>query len=117
HARALLTSSDEGRTDYIDADLRRPAEILEEAALPPAQAAPPAYTRPPMHDGVPGDRRPALPQRHAQEHLAPELRDTPAPRKAEEQDKEHDPGLMALFQRGIRLADNEPDEPPTGSTR
>ncbi|MGW2524318.1 SAM-dependent methyltransferase [Streptomyces sp. NPDC001617] len=32
HARALLTSSPEGRTDYIDADLRRPSEILEQAA-------------------------------------------------------------------------------------
>jgi SAM-dependent methyltransferase len=28
HARALLTSSPEGRTDYIEADLREPAEIL-----------------------------------------------------------------------------------------
>ncbi|MFE0525490.1 SAM-dependent methyltransferase [Streptomyces sp. NPDC058954] len=32
HARALLTSSPEGRTDYVDADLRRPEEILEQAA-------------------------------------------------------------------------------------
>jgi SAM-dependent methyltransferase len=32
HARALLTSSPEGRTDYIDADLRRPADILEQAS-------------------------------------------------------------------------------------
>ncbi|TPQ20378.1 SAM-dependent methyltransferase [Streptomyces sporangiiformans] len=32
HARALLTSGPEGRTDYIDADLRNPAEILELAA-------------------------------------------------------------------------------------
>jgi O-methyltransferase involved in polyketide biosynthesis len=32
HARALLTSGPEGRTDYIDADLAAPAEILEQAA-------------------------------------------------------------------------------------
>ena len=32
HARALLTSSPEGFTDYIDADLRNPDQILEEAA-------------------------------------------------------------------------------------
>ncbi|GGS89621.1 SAM-dependent methyltransferase [Streptomyces violaceus] len=32
HARALLTSGPEGRTDYIDADLRDPARILEQAA-------------------------------------------------------------------------------------
>jgi trans-aconitate methyltransferase len=32
HARALLTSGPEGRTDYIDADLKSPAQILEQAA-------------------------------------------------------------------------------------
>ncbi|WP_406439048.1 SAM-dependent methyltransferase [Streptomyces sp. NBC_00631] len=32
HARALLTSGPEGRTDYIDADFMNPAEILEQAA-------------------------------------------------------------------------------------
>ena len=31
HARALLTSSAEGATDYIDADLRDPQKILEQA--------------------------------------------------------------------------------------
>ncbi|MBT3149781.1 SAM-dependent methyltransferase [Streptomyces sp. CHD11] len=32
HARALLTSGPEGRTDYVDADLKDPAAILEQAA-------------------------------------------------------------------------------------
>ncbi|POX53384.1 SAM-dependent methyltransferase [Streptomyces sp. Ru72] len=32
HARALLTSGAEGRTDYIDADLKSPDRILEQAA-------------------------------------------------------------------------------------
>ncbi|MCX4907853.1 SAM-dependent methyltransferase [Streptomyces sp. NBC_00878] len=32
HARALLTSGPEGRTDYIDADFENPAQILEVAA-------------------------------------------------------------------------------------
>jgi S-adenosyl methyltransferase len=32
HARALLTSSPAGATDYIDADLRSPPKILQEAA-------------------------------------------------------------------------------------
>jgi S-adenosyl methyltransferase len=32
HARALLTSSPEGVTDYVDADLRDPAKILREAS-------------------------------------------------------------------------------------
>jgi signal transduction histidine kinase len=61
--------------------------------------------------------RPPLPQRHAQEHLVPELRNGPAPRRGEEQEVEHDPGLMAMFRRGVNLADNEPDEPPTDSSR
>ncbi|MBW8481391.1 SAM-dependent methyltransferase [Actinomadura sp. PM05-2] len=33
HARALLTSAPEGRTAYLDADLRDPASILESAEL------------------------------------------------------------------------------------
>jgi hypothetical protein len=33
HARALLTSDPAGAIDYIDADLRRPGDILEHAAL------------------------------------------------------------------------------------
>lgn len=32
HARALLTSSPEGATDYVDADLREPGKILDAAA-------------------------------------------------------------------------------------
>jgi hypothetical protein len=32
HARALLTSAPEGVTDYIDADLRDPSKIIQEAA-------------------------------------------------------------------------------------
>ncbi|MGW7419625.1 SAM-dependent methyltransferase [Streptomyces sp. NPDC054813] len=32
HARALLTSGPEGRTDYLDADFKNPAQILEQAA-------------------------------------------------------------------------------------
>ncbi|MCD9876033.1 SAM-dependent methyltransferase [Streptomyces guryensis] len=32
HARALLTSGPDGRTDYLDADFRNPAQILEQAA-------------------------------------------------------------------------------------
>jgi hypothetical protein len=33
HARALLTSSPEGRTDYIEADLRDPRAILDDSKL------------------------------------------------------------------------------------
>ncbi|WP_309028735.1 ATP-binding protein [Streptomyces alfalfae] len=47
--------------------------------------------------------RPQLPKRKAQEHIAPQLRDSPAPRP-EGDVVGHDPGLMAAFQRGIGLA-------------
>ena len=33
HARALLTGTEEGRTAYIDADLRRPSEILDDPSI------------------------------------------------------------------------------------
>ncbi|PIB07488.1 ATP-binding protein [Streptomyces sp. HG99] len=49
--------------------------------------------------------KPQLPTRRAQEHLAPQLRDGPAPRQDTEYVVGHDPGLMAAFQRGIGLAE------------
>ncbi|WP_079025550.1 sensor histidine kinase [Streptomyces yangpuensis] len=52
--------------------------------------------------------RPTLPRRRAQEHLAPQLRDAPAPRRpADAEQPVHDPGLMAAFQRGFGLAQSE----------
>jgi signal transduction histidine kinase len=66
---------------------------------------------------VPRDERPPLPQRHAQEHLVPELRNGPVSRRSEDEEVEHDPGLMATFRRGVSLADNESDEPPTDGSR
>lgn len=49
--------------------------------------------------------KPQLPRRRAQEHIAPQLRDGPAPRQESEHLAGHDPGLMAAFQRGIGLAE------------
>lgn len=49
--------------------------------------------------------KPQLPTRRAQEHIAPQLRDGPAPRQDTEYVAGHDPGLMAAFQRGIGLAE------------
>ncbi|MDT9694925.1 ATP-binding protein [Streptomyces sp. P17] len=49
--------------------------------------------------------KPQLPRRRAQEHIAPQLRDGPAPRQEPEHLAGHDPGLMAAFQRGIGLAE------------
>ncbi|MEV5976335.1 ATP-binding protein [Streptomyces sp. NPDC052114] len=58
--------------------------------------------------------RPQLPKRRAQEHLAPQLRDSPAPRPDGDRLVGHDPGLMAAFQRGIGLAQaQEPRDPLT----
>ncbi|MFD6228036.1 ATP-binding protein [Streptomyces sp. NPDC060232] len=58
-------------------------------------------------EGLAGER-PVLPRRRAQSHLAPQLRDAPAPRpSADTEQPVHDPGLMAAFQRGFGLAQSE----------
>ncbi|MFJ6836276.1 ATP-binding protein [Streptomyces sp. NPDC091209] len=49
--------------------------------------------------------KPHLPRRRAQEHIVPQLREGPAPRRDNEYLVGHDPGLMAAFQRGIGLAE------------
>lgn len=67
-----------------------------------APAVEPAPDRPAHGD------RPRLPRRRAQEHLAPQLREAPAPRRAADPEQPvHDPGLMAAFQRGFGLAQSE----------
>ncbi|WP_406725746.1 ATP-binding protein [Streptomyces sp. GD-15H] len=103
--------------------LRQPLPPVHSAsASTPQHARSTAAWAPQDREDVHGtrsrDERPRLPQRRAQEHLVPELRHGPAaPRSAEDPEVEHDPGLMASFQRGVRLADNEPDEPSTNSSR
>jgi hypothetical protein len=59
HARALLTSTDEGATGYVDADLRDTRAILDAAAqtldlVPPGVAYVHTW-RPDPGDDVPGD--------------------------------------------------------------
>ncbi|MFJ7204803.1 sensor histidine kinase [Streptomyces sp. NPDC098789] len=59
-----------------------------------------------------GGGRPPLPRRRAQEHLAPQLREAPVPRRtdlraADGEPPLHDPGLMAAFQRGFGRAQAE----------
>ncbi|MGW0393310.1 sensor histidine kinase [Streptomyces sp. NPDC003042] len=76
----------------------------------PVAAAVPAPPHVPV--SVPAARedpdRPPLPRRRAQQHLAHQLRETPAPRRSPEADQPvHDPGLMAAFQRGFGLAQSE----------
>ncbi|WP_327134302.1 ATP-binding protein [Streptomyces sp. NBC_01343] len=75
------------------------------APVPPAGPAPAVVS-------VPAARtdpdRPTLPRRRAQYHLAPQLRDAPAPEPAGAPEQPvHDPGLMAAFQRGFGLAQSE----------
>ncbi|WP_405774909.1 ATP-binding protein [Streptomyces sp. NBC_00859] len=93
------------------------------AALPGAHHGPPpgtgaaAHTAPYDTGPVPllsPAHRPDLPRRRSQEHLAPQLKDVPAPRTDEEHPAVHDPGLMAAFQRGISLAEAEPEKRDTG---
>lgn len=55
--------------------------------------------------------RPRLPRRRAQEHIAPQLRDGPAPRQDTEDVAGHDPQLMAAFQRGVSLAESRQQLP------
>ncbi|WP_328752016.1 ATP-binding protein [Streptomyces sp. NBC_00285] len=57
--------------------------------------------------------KPQLPRRRAQEHIAPQLRGGPAPRQETEYLADHDPGLMAAFQRGISLAETQQHLDPT----
>ncbi|NEC85951.1 sensor histidine kinase KdpD [Streptomyces sp. SID12501] len=65
-------------------------------------AAPPT----PRNSAVRGTMgKPQLPRRRAQEHIAPQLRGGPAAPRPEGEHVEHDPGLMAAFQRGIGLAE------------
>ncbi|MEU6868026.1 ATP-binding protein [Streptomyces sp. NPDC046876] len=88
----------------------RPGPAPHGAARPPTPEPAPTPARPPVT--VPAARtdpdRPPLPRRRAQSHLAPELRDAPAPRRADGPDQPlHDPGLMAAFRRGFGLAHAE----------
>jgi signal transduction histidine kinase len=76
----------------------------------PEQARPaPQGPAPQVVRGTVG--RPQLPRRRSQEHLVPQLRNTPAPR-GDDEPALHDPGLMAAFQRGIDLAENRPERAP-----
>ncbi|MFE6905190.1 sensor histidine kinase [Streptomyces erythrochromogenes] len=62
----------------------------------------------PGPDSAAAGGRPVLPRRRAQQHLAPQLREAPAPRRpADTEQPVHDPGLMAAFQRGFGLAQSE----------
>ncbi|MFE4632545.1 sensor histidine kinase [Streptomyces sp. NPDC056773] len=86
-----------------------PATPSAPVVATPAVAAP-VPSVPAARDG---GERPPLPRRRAQEHLAPQLREAPAPRPGgaggagAAEGPVHDPGLMAAFQRGFGLAQSE----------
>lgn len=62
--------------------------------------------------------KPPLPQRRAQEHIVPELRNTPTTRMTGGMPEgEHDPGLMSAFQRGQRLAEDVSVVSPADDSR
>ncbi|SDN55466.1 sensor histidine kinase [Streptomyces wuyuanensis] len=88
-----------------------PPAPVQPPPRPPAPRHAPSSSESPAVRGTMG--RPQLPKRRAQEHLAPQLRDEPAPRRPQEEAL-HDPGLMAAFQRGIGLA--EAGTPGAGDT-
>ena len=100
-----------------------PLRVAREARPNPAEAVPgvrradpdtrtdPGTTPPvPRVGTVRGTMgRPQLPRRRAQEHIAPQLRDGPAPRQDGDRAAGHDPQLMAAFQRGVSLAESRQD--------
>ncbi|MET8679553.1 ATP-binding protein [Streptomyces sp. NPDC004647] len=93
------------QTRARDTPIARGAEPAPVAEPPIAPVAAP----------TPGEDRPLLPKRRRQEHLSPELRQPPHAAVASK-DVEHDAGLMAAFQTGIRLAE-EAKETETSPSR
>ncbi|MEU6759307.1 ATP-binding protein [Streptomyces sp. NPDC046685] len=79
------------------------------AGEPAPPAAGPAAADPHVPAARTAGDRPTLPRRQAQQHLAPQLREAPAPPRAADHGEQpvHDPGLMAAFQRGFGLAQSE----------
>ncbi|MEU5974625.1 ATP-binding protein [Streptomyces sp. NPDC047315] len=89
----------------------------EDPADPHAAPVPHAYvpqrTAPPLMPPLDADTallRPQLPQRRVQEHIVPQLRTPPPPRRSDEH-AVHDPGLMAAFRRGFGLAETAEPHP------
>ncbi len=88
---------------------RRPPHRPRRAGL---RGRPAAHALVPRATPVRGTMgRPQLPRRRAQEHIAPQLRDGPAPRQDGAHVPGHDPQLMAAFQRGISLAESQAESP------
>ncbi|MFI9051397.1 ATP-binding protein [Streptomyces sp. NPDC053427] len=98
-----------------DLALEAPRRSDDRSAMPPVRPAHPRIdTDPgPVHlpPAPPADlddgARPRLPRRIKQTHLVPELRGDPIlPTPSTGPEREHDPTLMATFQRGFSLGDD-----------
>ena len=104
---SLPSRSSASPASMPDPPAARPAEVT--ASYPPPTSAAPApatqFSPAPSPADGPG-RRPPLPKRQVQAHLAPELRDAPETRR-DEPPAEQMTGLMADFQRGVSRADEE----------
>lgn len=99
------------QTQPVAASTPRPEEQTQRQSAPVQHPAAPHDPGP--YDGDPRVGRPPLPQRQAQEHLAPQLRDAPTARMTGGMSEgEHDPGLMAAFRRGFSLADDSSADGP-----
>ncbi|MER6154701.1 ATP-binding protein [Streptomyces sp. NPDC001868] len=100
-----------------------PAAPRHERAQPVSELRseyrPSGYDRPTgAPHGSDGPARPVLPKRRAMEHLAPELRNGPAPRpETHEQDLNFSPGLLAGINRGFGLAGATSDVIPVDDAR
>ncbi len=100
-------------TQYAPAAHSGPAPSARPGPQPPLQVHTPGPSR-----AAGNGERPELPKRRRQEHLVPELRDTPPARQEgatadwDETAQGHDPGLMAAFQRGTSLAEDTGGEAP-----
>ncbi|WP_395955453.1 ATP-binding protein [Actinomadura sp. 3N508] len=112
------------RRPHRPAHARPPAEVPD-APIPPNASTGPLPAVEPEEPGnaapgAPGNggARPPLPRRQAQTHLPPELADAPVFQQDDpDQEVEHNPGLMAAFQKGIRSVQEDdgaadgPDSP------
>ena len=74
-----------------------------------------AVQRPDHDSGENAGQRPELPRRHAQANLAPQLLTPPTPGD-DDSEIDHNPGLMAAFQQGIRSGLEEDQSDGTGGT-
>ncbi|MEV0976613.1 ATP-binding protein [Streptomyces sp. NPDC049915] len=95
-----------------------PQHAPQPSPQPTAPVRHPAPQGPGRFDGDSRSGKPQLPQRRAQEHLVPELKEAPTTRMSGGMSQgEHDPGLMAAFQRGHRLAEEISVDSPADDSR